>query len=210
MNVKEVVFLINEQEKIILKSPDPLNEISCCYDGLISLICPEQTIILSNDDILESMRIFALLLQKAIDNYLLLDSSLEDIGFVYNQYSYFFWSEDLSIADTFFYEDDGNNGKDWIGMRYHVWMAENNVTWLYNDKNGAIVLKITPFYPYLHTDPNQEAKYIFYEEWVKNYKPFFIRVIPKETALKWLKQANEIIEQIYMNIERWGKKETES
>ncbi|HLC06890.1 MAG TPA: hypothetical protein VJJ26_01755 [Candidatus Babeliales bacterium] len=207
MNINEVIFLINEKEKIVLRSQDPLDEISCCYDALISLVQEKRTILLSDDDIIQNMRIFALLLKEALGHSLLLDSSLDDIGFVYNQFCRFLWSEDeLSATDNFFYED-GDKNKDWIGMRYHLWAGGNNVTWLYNDKNGAIILEVTPFYPYLHVDPNEELNYIPYEEWIKDYKPYFTTTISKEMAEQWLAQADSIVKQINDNVERWEKEE---
>jgi hypothetical protein len=208
MDTKEVIFLINEEEKIVLNSQDPLDEITCCYDGLISLIQGERKILLSDDDILENMRVLAILLQEALNNSLLLDLSLSDIGFVYNQYCDFLWSEEFLLSvDNFSYEGDKN--KDWIGMRYHLWAGGNNVTWLYNDKSGAIILEVTPLYPYLHTDPQEEPKYIFYEKWIKDYRPHFVRTIPRERAQEWLIQAHKIIEQIKINIERRKREQEE-
>ena len=205
MNTKEISFVINKNKKIVLRSQDPFDEISCCYDGCIFLAQQEHTILLSNDDILDNMRVFAALLGKALNNSLSLHSSLsKDIGYVYNQYSHFLWSDNSSEIDHFFYEYE-NKKNDWIGMRYHLWAAQNNVTWLYNNENGEIILEITPFYPYLHTNPSEEPQYIFFEEWVKTYQPYFKIIVSKNIAQLWLEQANQVIQQIYANIERLKK-----
>jgi len=206
--IELAVFKLDETRKITLEAHDPLMEIDCCYEGDLIFKQSEQSLILSDDVIRISMQLLILLLKRVLKNELSLDRSIiQDVGFIYNQYCHFLWSEEeLSVADNFLYED-GDKNKDWIGMRYHLWAGGNNVTWLYNDKSGAIILEVTPFYPYLHVDPNEEPKYVFYGEWIKDYKPYFITTIPKETAQQWLEQAESVVKQISDNVERWEKEE---
>jgi chitinase len=73
------------------------------------------------------------------------------------------------------------------------------MTWIYNDIGGNIIFAITPFYPFLFCDPDEEPNYLPYEEWIKSYKPYLIAKLSRETAEQWLAQANSILEQIDKN-----------
>lgn len=204
-HINKIAFSINEKEKIVLSIDDSLNETSCCYDGLISLIQQGKVTLLSDDDVLDNMRVFAVLLERVLINSLLLDSSLDDVGYVYNQYCDFLWSKESSMTiDDFFYEN-GDKDKDWVGMRYYLWAGGNSVTWLYNNQDGEIILNVSSFYPFIHAGTNEEPNYIPYQEWIKGYKPYFTTVISKDLATQWLQQANEIIQQIEANIQRFKK-----
>ena len=48
-----------------------------------------------------------------------------------------------------------------------------------------------------------------WQAWHKDYKPLFIRTLPREVAQQWLDQANSILKQITDNIERFEKEEQE-
>jgi hypothetical protein len=204
--MNEVIFIINEKEKIVLKLQNSLDKVDCCSDGLVALVQQQQMSLLSNDVVLENIRTFAFLLQKALDNSLSLDLSIaNDIGFIYNEYCNFLWSKDRLLSDNQFVYKNFDKNKNWIGMRHHLWAGEDNVTWLYSDKNGSIILEVTPLYPYLHANPNEESHYVFYEEWIRNYKPYCMIIISRENALEWLLQATKIIEQIGANTIRLKK-----
>lgn len=84
----------------------------------------------------------------------------------------------------------------WTGMKYHVWSSQSFISWIYNDHQKNIIFEVTPFYPFMYPNAETELNYIAYEEWIKNYKPYIVKILSKKTALQWLNQANSIIEQI--------------
>ncbi|HLW72429.1 MAG TPA: hypothetical protein VKR54_00085 [Candidatus Babeliales bacterium] len=215
----EVVFQLNEIEKIVLEyqNPldeikkinlrlyDPLLEIDCCYEGLIRFTDKHQSILLSDESIRDEMQSFTILLRKALENELSLDTSInEDIGFMYNQYDYLFWTKDSIVVDDFVHELSETTPV-WVGMRYQLWMTKKYVTWLYNDNNGLIIFEVTPLYPFSYRNSSKEQDYITYKKWIKNYKSCLTRTISREVAQQWFEQANKIEIQIADNIERWQR-----
>lgn len=201
MSINKIIFLLNNVESILLEFQDPLVELDCCYEGMLIFVQKEDVLILSNDSIRDTMDIFARLLKKALCNELVLDESINnDIGFMYNQYNHYFWVENSLIKEMFVHVPL-EKSSEWIGMRYLLWES----SWIYNNKDGDIIFEVTPFYPYLHSDPAEEPRYVPYDLWIKDYKPRLIRVIPRAVAQEWLKQASIIKNQIEANIERWQK-----
>ncbi|HSC24712.1 MAG TPA: hypothetical protein VLB80_00645 [Candidatus Babeliales bacterium] len=202
MDNNEIVFLLNHKEKIRLTFQGLLHEIDCCDDGLITFIQDYYKIILNDGSIRDAIYILGILLQKSLNKKLLLPESIkEDIGFVYNQYNYSLWLKDDFIITNPFLDKNVEENNVWIGTIYHLWAFKECVTWLYNDKNGLIIFEITPLYPFFYDTP-KELSSISYNEWIKNYKPYVIKVIPKEIAQQWLQQANALIKQIDANIVR--------
>src|SRR5690606_28281685 len=95
----------------------------------------------------------------------------------------------------------------WIGTQHLLWESKNYISWLYTDKNSSIIFEVTPFYPFMYSDTKKKLHYISFESWMKRYKPYLISIIPKETAHKWITQANCITQQIEANINRWKQEE---
>ena len=56
-----------------------------------------------------------------------------------------------------------------------------------------VLLGCPPVYPF---DTEDDKNGISYEEWIKTYKPYLVRTIPRDVAEQWLMQANDILEQI--------------
>jgi len=140
-----------------------------------------------------------------LENELSLDTSInEDIGFMYNQYDYLFWTKDSIVVDDFVHELSETTPV-WVGMRYQLWMTKKYVTWLYNDNNGLIIFEVTPLYPFSYRNSSKEQDYITYKKWIKNYKSCLTRTISREVAQQWFEQANKIEIQIADNIERWQR-----
>ncbi|HEV2917412.1 MAG TPA: hypothetical protein VGW78_06740 [Candidatus Babeliales bacterium] len=74
-----------------------------------------------------------------------------------------------------------------------------------SDKDGNIIFEITPHYKYHFCEPDETPSFISYEEWIKDYKPYLIRVVPRDIAHQWLNQAREILNAIDENTERERK-----
>ena len=141
-------------------------------------------------------------LKKALNRELLLHFSItKDLGYLRNQNL----CNDI-ILPTYSFPDGGTR---WVGYLYFLWQSNAHFdSWIYNAHDGSIIFEVTPFYPYMYCEPEEEPDYIPYEEWIKTYKPYFITTLSRETAEKWLEQAEHIINIIERNQKRWELRST--
>jgi hypothetical protein len=200
MNKFFLNFILNASEKIVIGLEDALNDVDYCYRTDIVLLEQNQKILLSTDTLHYDMERFSTFLQKALNNQLQLHESItQDIGYLCNEY--------YQKKDGFVIHNFNDGGPDWIGYQYHLWEASRNntriMTWLYNNTDGAIIFEVTPCYPYFFCEPEEEPNYIPYDEWIKTYKPYLIKKIPKKIAQEWLDQAKLIVKTIEKNVEKW-------
>lgn len=197
-----MILAFDNDEKIIIQSQDPLNKVSCCSESSVIFMQGNKQLVLSCDFFSYNINILNTLLKKALKCELILHNSItKDIGYLFNQYSAITCGEKLK-EPTFLTYIQHDNQLYWPGNDYHLW-DKNYITWLYNNSAGAIIFEITPFYPYMYSEPEEELNYISYEEWIKTYKPYFIREIPIKTAQEWLKQTEGVLKKIDSNIKRW-------
>lgn len=198
-----IVFNLNDTEKIIIKLEDHISLVHCCYQEFIVFKQNNNEYLLAKDSIRFKLQCFVSILSKALENKLLLHKSIiSDIGYSYNEHR--------QGKAGFVFEKDGNNDYEtWVGYKYLLWGYEAT-SWIYNDNKENIIFEITPRFPGKATYPDpaeqfsedQIANSLWYEEWIKDYKPILIRVIPRATAQQWLDQANQILEIIEENINR--------
>jgi hypothetical protein len=198
MNRYNITFTINKTEQIVIQLNDPLSIIECCDEAPIVLMQDNICTFLVEDNIKFHLDIFTNLLTKSLNDELKLHSSIQkDIGFLYN--------EQLQGKPGFIYEKLEKRNY-WIGNQYNLWspcIAKGNLTtWIYNDIDGSIIFEITPIYPDSSGNPERAAKFIPYEQWIKKYKSYLIRIIPRDVAQQWLDQCNAILKQIEENIKR--------
>ena len=197
-----ITFEISPTEKIIIQLDLSLDRLDCCYivDILLSQFNQEYT--LSNEPVRCAMEDLTKFLKQALNNELQLHESItQNIGYLCNEY----WQE----KEGFVIDHLTNETSIWVGYRYRLWEGNNNNvstnSWIYNDNNGAIILEITPSYPYTFCEPAEEPDYIPYDEWIKTYKPYLIKTLSIETAQKWLEQSKYITKVIQTNVARWEK-----
>jgi hypothetical protein len=199
MNNYEIKFVLNDNEKIVINLEEPFEVVHCCYQAPITFFFENQIYLLGDEVINYRIGIFSVLLERAIEGKLKLHKSItEDIGFLFNEYLYCLYNEKLKDQTKFVYKKSKEGRSYWIGDSYNLWSSE----WIYNNKDGAIIFEVTPVYPYHFVDPTEEPNFVPYAEWIKDYKPFFIKKIPLEIAKKWLKQANDLLETIKENTAR--------
>ena len=120
----------------------------------------------------------------------------------------YIWNEIFQEKSGFFYEPS-EDGKDchWVGSNYHLWGTHGKdvnphvTTWLYNDEQGNIILEVTEMYRWssLEYDSADAIPFVSYEDFIKNYKPIFKKIIPKHVAQRWLLQAQQLYEVFYEN-----------
>jgi len=190
----EIIFTLNENEHFTIQAQDPIEKLHCCYKAPIVFFAENKSYLLTKFDMQRELEILRTLLRDALNNKLKLNDSIKgDIGYFYNQDA----REDL--------------GSIYKKLKKHwLWSTSTEIrTWLYNDNEDNIIFEITPAYPWLYYDPEEHPEkkkgFIPYDEWIKTYKPYVIRTIPKNIAEQWLKQTQYILKHINANIKRMGE-----
>lgn len=208
MKPYEIEFGFNDSSKIIIKLGDSLSEVHSGSRSPIFFVERGKEYLLKSDilPIKNNLEGLILILRKALRNELSLNKSIEtseglgrDIGYIYN--------EILQNRFPFTNSENNNDPSDlWIGDKYRVWGYTLQL-WLYNDENGDIIFKLTPLFPGGFalgdsTDPEEIERSLQYDAWIKNYKPFLIETLPRETAQRWLAHAEDIMKMIEDNERR--------
>ncbi len=188
----EFNFIINENKKIIITIPDVKTKYNYFFKPTKRLHrCDEATayFIEKNHEKLEIkkhtlddvvLNLYGKLKSIIDDNNLKLPKNCETgtVGYELNNmlmyhnndfFSQFWtWSSISSKADTLIYQAD-----------------------------NKIYIEIVPSYPWLFSEPELDnPEYITFEEFMKNYKPYVVETISRETAKEWLQQCEEILKII--------------
>jgi len=78
----------------------------------------------------------------------------------------------------------------------HLWVwSMRGISTLIYTINNTIYLEIVPIYPWTFSEPGGD-NYISFDEFMKNYKPYVVEIIPHETALQWIKTSEEYLKII--------------
>lgn len=211
----DIVFKLNNDEKFIVELDNYIEKLPCyCFIPIVFFI-KQQGYVLSEWGLPEIVQPLRDNLVKAVNNEMQLHKSItQDIGYLEN-ISFEYDNKQAEIADKIdedywqphpdlMYTQD-ENFFSWIGNAYNIWGHGNLATWIYNDKQGNIVFEITPRYPGLFAEDKSGIN-ISFEDWMKTYKPFVVRIISPEVAQQWIEQANKIIAYIE---EKWANSEAE-
>jgi len=201
MNQSLLTFLLNDHEKVIilLKKQDDI--IDFFYEAPIVLSIDNEDIEMVNGFVVDYIERLIIKLTSALSHELQLNSLIKkSLGFEWNQ-----WLNEECPNIVFL---EGKEGKYWQGMNYFIYGtkggAENKfATWLYNDALNNIIFEITPLFQGTLVDWDDPVEVKAYQEWMeKSYKPFFTRIIPKDVAEQWLKQAKLILKTIQNNVKK--------
>lgn len=193
MRKYEIVFQLNTFEKIVIELEEPLSVVNCCSQAQIVLYFENKNYNVREDSIRYYIDLFRTLLTKVINNeFQLHESIIEDIGYLGN--------ESFQNKPYLIYESCSDG--EWVGEKHSLWGGPGFATWLYNDIDKNIIFEITPFYKYHFSDSENALDYVPYEQWIKEYKPYLIKKIPREVAEQWLAQANNLLTIIDENTER--------
>ncbi len=202
MRLHDVVFLLNEAEKIVVKLACSIHEADCCFRAPIVFVQTNKEYILGDGAVSSvsfNMHRFVDMLSLALSNSLQLHESLkksnnigDDIGYLYNEYL------QNNISKLVYKKEKNEDYDHWVGDRHRLWGKELQV-WIYNNQDGDIFLKFTPIFPGKFSlgdpiDSEEIENAAQYTGWIKDYTPFLTRKIPREVAQKWLEQANEIFQ----------------
>jgi len=192
MNKNTIEFKLNKKNKMIVELQAPLNDMHCCSDSSLFFIEQKKKIKIFDDSLKYGMELFNSMLQKSLNNELVLDGSIKpDIGYLYN--------EEIQDKPGLVYEQFEGR-KFWVGRNYFLWGYGYLATWIYNNKQGETILEITPIYPGSFLTSRKKSGLISYEDWLANYKPYFLTVLSKDTITTLLEQTETIYKQINNNL----------
>ena len=197
----ELTFIINVNCYIKFIIPCSVKELEGCEETTIVLSLNQEYYTLSKHNCIGlDIEVLNNVLKWALDNQFHLHPSItKDIGYLTNEYF-------QDSTKELFIRNDG--GKSWIGINHLVWSSRGIGTWLYN-KDSTILLEIAPLYKWHYSDPKKGEDFITYEEFIKNYKPYFILELNKETAQQWLNKTEELLTIMQQNYEKYEKLEQE-
>ena len=193
MENNNLIFALNEQERIVVQLPHSIEHLTYDCKDLI-IFEGTKSLVISDDYTKEAIKHFIKMLTKAMSGKLKLHFSItENIGYLWNEAN----QDSAEINNPkIFYTNDGL----WIGVKEnHLWAAQTSIqldTWLYNNSEDNIIFEITPYYPWHDKKIKENKEFMPYELWIKTYKPLLTRTIPKSVALKWLSQAQYILQKI--------------
>lgn len=200
LNTDEIVFVINQQERIKIVLPCELDEIfKFHYVDAIYIkdnIC-ERPLYLERVFInfVEQLHYS---LQDALAGKSKLDKSLqENIGYLWNDY--------LNQGTR-----SRKKMEDWIGEKYLMCESSGVSSWLY-EKNGKFFLEITPVYKWHSRYPEKEEKkeYIPYQQFIKDYKSYCVIELSGEIMREWLKQTEFLLNVMYFNDDKYYERHEE-
>ena len=206
---KELIFEMSSDEcmKITSDYDFDFQYLYLCSDITVTFeFKNKQTLKIGRDIAGEIFRSLILHLEKAIDNKLQLHESLtQNLGYLYNEYF------DDRPASMIVPTEDGPDTH-WVIYDYKLWFAydkENyNVnTWLYNDIKGDIVLEVSKNYPwfYIQEGDIERPDFIYYEDFIKDYKPLLRSVISRDVAILWLQDAKKWLSIFSVNEKKCRK-----
>ncbi len=122
-------------------------------------------------DVLNVIEDKYLFLDKLLNNQSSeLSPSISNIGYIENEYSY---TEILP---------HGIESEDFLKFVFcstPSYPQPNLTTWIYKQAN-RYYLEITPNYPYEYRDPKPDERYISFEDFMKDYKPFYKETITRQ------------------------------
>jgi hypothetical protein len=186
-----ITFRISELQNIdiVINKQNKTNIYGYQAEGLhvfdeveVEYIHNNKTVILAKDIVRYIIDSFSISLEKSLKNELPLHESctIGKVGYCFSQKRYMNKLEE----------------KDDIFSQYWVWSSPNNVqTWLYN-VGSKMYLEISPTYPWLFSDPDEDESYVPFDEYMKNYKPIVIIELQESLVLAWINQCHKILQTI--------------
>ena len=201
MKEHRIKLMLNNNIFIEALIPCKEQEIEGCEETTIVLYLNQERYTISKYNCIGlAMEVLNNLLKRALDGRLHLHQSItKDIGYMTNEYF-----QD-STKELFILNDQE---KSWIGLDHLVWSPRGTGTWLYT-KDSTILLEVAPLYKWHYSDPKKGEDFITYEEFIKNYKPYFILKLNKDTAQQWLDKTEELLIIMKQNYEKYEKLEQE-
>ena len=205
--MKELILKLSENELIEILTVDRINfnKIDFSYGEIQAYFVNNKEVPLCIGEETASSFFISFInnLKKAIDNELPLHESLtRNLGVLYNEYHQdqpgFFMVSSLDGLSRY-----------WVGANYIVWSTYNTTkpmltSWLYNDNEGNIIFEVTKNYKWSTCpDDPEDPDFMSYGDFMKDYKPLIHRTIPRDIAVKWLKDVMKIHKSLFISEENY-------
>ena len=198
-----ITYTLNKSQKIKISIPIKLTDLFRYDDVIVNFYNNSQRITLFKDFAIVAFRILRDELIDLLNHTLLLHDSINNnIGYL--------WMKNLwGRSKKLIYEYSNEDQKFWVGLKFLLWSTPPGKpnTWLF-EKNDKFVLEITPSYKWPTIKEKKSGNYLTYKEFLKNYKPLLVTSISKETAKRWLKKTEKILEIIEGNDSKYFIKKT--
>ncbi len=198
-----LLFTLDEKRSLLFVSKDmPMEQVHSCYEIEMYWLDDKQKILIGINASGSLAYRFNYMLPLAIKQKLQLDGSIKkSLGYYWNE----IFADRSSCVDLRYELHSQGSYSSWVGTDYFVsgthYLAPKPhlSTWLYNDKNGDIILEVTPMFDWSgHEVPEQEEMDRYFA-FLKNYEPVLRQVIPREVAQQWLEQTKKWYKIFYDN-----------
>jgi hypothetical protein len=190
-----ITFRIAESHsiQIIIDQQNKINTYGYSAEGLhvfdeveVQYIHNGTAILLTKDIVQYVVETFCASLEMSLKNELPLDASL-----VVGKVGCFFSKKKYMTAD----ECNGQK-KDDVFTQYWVWSSPDNIqTWLYN-RDNKIYFEISPTYPWLFSDPQEDEHYITFDDYIKSYEPVMLIELSKSLVQEWVNQCHKLLDKM--------------
>lgn len=193
MNQDHIYFKIDKKSTTRFDLPTPVND-AFRYDEIQVILSAKnlKEIVLYEDFMIEALRAFKRVLERALDNRLQLHPSItKNIGYV--------WNECLH-DDEVPMELDAVGNSFWVGQKHLIWNVRSSdaATWLY-EKDVKFWLEVTLDYRWHFSDPKVGEEFITYEEFMRTNKPIALFEVSRETLGEWLERVKELLKTVEAN-----------
>lgn len=203
MQSNEIIFAINEQERIKVILFSPLDNI-WRFDFIEALYVKDdvcELLIYTDDELVELLR---LLLNgvciRAFSGKSKLDESIqENLGYMWNVY-----------LDSWRHVRSYQNMPDCISQRYLLRSHRGVAVWFY-EKDGKFLFEITPAYKWHSCDLRlkENKGYVPFKQFIENYKPYVITEVSLEALRVWFKQITYLLSLIEFNDNKYSMRDEE-
>lgn len=197
----KTILKLNDTEKIVINFEEPIENINYCQEVPIFFMQEDTKFLFSDYGIENILEGLELKISEALNDDLYLHKSIDgNIGYLFAHQRFYGPNHKIlkQLGYVFFNQEwSGNvwvcNG--WVGNK-HFMCAYDVAMWIYNDKDGSIVIEYTPWYD---NDDKSKNTYAHYQNFLKNYKSLFVRKISHNTAQQWLTQIRTLLKLIKKN-----------
>jgi len=200
MNTSEVVFVINEKERIVLKTAVILQDVFSFTDSAVTYVNDDglkHTLIESNV-LCEFVEELFYHIQDFFGGKMALPASIDDhnIGYLWNENLHYRDHHDLE----YLLSEEGRQY--WVGQKFLLSSFGGFSVWFYQ-KNGKAFLEVTPTYRWHFDYPELREifQYTTYRTFKKNYKSILLIELDEQVLRRWREQLRQLI-----NIIAWGDK----
>lgn len=196
-NKRDVIFTLDENSQIIMRPGGSIEmqQMHCCNLAKVFFVKDNNEHTISYYSLPfyhEILDTYSRLIFNAIADELRLPESFnKDIGYIYNEYEMKNHSKVYPMSIKL--------NEEFCFSNYQLFRSASKNSWLYNDKDGSIVLEIGPSYPW-DSYKKRTKGLISFKKFLKNYAPFYKTKIPVDLAYQWLKQILYLKQVINENV----------